>query len=257
MPGELILAIDIGTTSIKAAVFDLRGRRLHAFAAPVLTVRRGGGVAEQDPQHWLDRVQEALSAVRAADLASRIGAVGITSQVNTHVFVDADGRPLAPAILWQDGRTAPEAAALDAGIALEDRLRWWGIPMGIDASHVLARMAWMTRHRPEVWERTETVLLPKDFVIRSLTGARVSDPMSNIGLVGPDLTYVRDLLALQPGATERLPRLDPAASEVGRMTLAPGEPSVPVAAGIMDAWAGFLGVGLRTEGDAAYLSGTS
>lgn len=257
MPGELILAIDIGTTSVKATVFDLRGRRLHTFAAPVPTVRRAGGIAEQDPQHWLDRVQETLSTVRAAGLASGIGAVGITSQVNTHVFVDADGHPLAPAILWQDGRTAPEAAELDAAIGFEDRLRWWGIPMGIDASHALARMAWMSHHRPEVWERTETVLLPKDFVIRSLTGARVSDPMSNIGLVGPDLTYVRDLLALQPGATERLPRLAPPALEGGRMTLAPGEPSVPVAVGIMDAWAGFLGVGLQTEGDAAYLSGTS
>jgi xylulokinase len=254
---ERVLAIDIGTTSVKAAVFDLRGHSLHSFAAPLATTRAAGGIVEQNPQHWLDQVQEALAAVRAVKLAEGIGAIGITSQVNTHVFVDAAGRALAPAIVWQDGRAASDAAELDTRIEAEDRLRWWGAPMGIDASHALARMAWMARHRPEVWERTEAVLLPKDFVIRSLTGARVSDPMSNIGLVGPDLAYVGELLTLLPGAAERLPSLVPAPSEAGRIALVPGGHEVPVSVGIMDAWAGFFGVGLRAEGDAAYLSGTS
>lgn len=255
--GEWILGIDIGTTSLKAAVVDLRGRRLWSRAAPLSALRGPGGTVEQDPRYWLDHIRAAIDGIGAADLASGIGAVGITSQVNTHVFVDAAGRPLAPAIVWQDGRAAPEAARLDARIQPDERLRWWGAPMGIDASHALARMDWMMRHRPEIWDRTEAVLLPKDFLIRALTGARVSDPMSNIGLVGPDLTYAEGALALVPGAADRLPRLAPASSEAGRMTLAPGCGEVPVAVGIMDAWAGFHGVGLHAEGDAAYLSGTS
>lgn len=255
--GESVLGIDIGTTSVKAAVFDLRGRMLHAFAAPVATARAAGGVVEQDPRQWLDHVRAALAGIGAANLSESIRAVGITSQVNTHVFVDADGRPLAPAVVWQDSRAASEAAALDARIAPGDRLRWWDAPMAIDASHALARMAWMERHRPEVWSRTEAVLLPKDFVIRALTGARVSDPLSNIGLVGPDLTYVEELLALLPGARERLPSLSPPVSEAGRMALGPGLAPIAVAVGVMDAWAGFHGVGLRQDGDAAYLSGTS
>ncbi|EYD75045.1 Xylulose kinase [Rubellimicrobium mesophilum DSM 19309] len=252
-----MLGIDIGTTSVKAAVFDLRGRTHHAFAARVPTLRTEGDVVEQDPADWIEGIRAAIGSIGAAGLLPGIGAVGVTSQVNTHVFVDGSGRPLAPAIVWQDGRAASEAREIDARIVAEDRLRWWGAPMGIDASHALARMAWMARHRPGVWERTGAVLLPKDFVVRTLAGARVSDPMSNIGLVGPDLAYVEDLLLLLPGAAERLPRLVPAPSEAGRMSLAPGGPSVPVAVGIMDAWAGFLGVGLRAEGDAAYLSGTS
>lgn len=257
MAGELVLGIDIGTTAVKAAAFDLRGRRLHAFAAPVAMRRGPGGIAEQAPQDWLDRLGEALEALSAAGLPEGIGAVGITSQVNTHVFVDREGRPLAPAITWQDGRAAGEAARLDARIAAEDRLRWWGAPMGIDASHALARMAWMATHRPEAWARTQAVLLPKDFVIRALTGATVSDPMSNIGLVGSDLAYLPDLVALVPGAAERLAPLAPSPSVAGRARLGPGLGEVPVSVGIMDAWAGFHGVGLRAEGDAAYLSGTS
>lgn len=256
MAGERVLGIDIGTTAVKAGVFDLRGRRLHAFAAPVALHRGPMGLAEQAPEDWLARIREALDGIAAAGLLDGIGAVGITSQVNTHVFVDADGHALAPAITWADTRAAVEAAELDARIAPEDRLRWWGAPMGVDASHALARMAWMARHRPEVWERTAAVLLPKDFVLRALTGALVSDPLSNIGLVGADLAYPEGLLRLVPGAAERLPPLAPSSSVAGRMTLATGH-HAPVSVGIMDAWAGFLGVGLRAEGDAAYLSGTS
>lgn len=257
MMSDLVLGIDIGTTSLKVAAFDLRGRRLRSFVAGVPTRHAPGGLAEQDPAVWMRHVRAALDDLGHAGLLPRIVAVGITSQVNTHVFVDADGHPLAPAILWQDGRSAPQAADLDAGIAAEERLRWWEASMTIDASHALARMAWMAASHPDVWQRTRAVLLPKDLVIRALTGALVSDPMSNIGLVGPDLRYVADLLDRVPGAAERLPPLRPATGVAGETTLAPGRPPVPVAVGLMDAWAGLLGVGLRKEGDAAYLSGTS
>ncbi len=257
MAGELVLGIDIGTTAVKAAVFDPRGRRLHSFAAP-LPMRRGpAGLAEQDPADWIDRVRAAIDEVGDVGWLGGVGAVGITSQVNTHVFVDRMGQALAPAITWQDSRAAEHAAKLDARIAPEERLRWWGAPMGIDASHALARMAWMAETRPDIWSRTEAVLLPKDAVIRLLCGMLCSDAMSNIGLVGEDGTYVQDLLALVPGAAARLPPLAPSANIAGYAALAAGLPEVPICVGIMDAWAGLYGVGLRTEGDAAYLSGTS
>jgi xylulokinase len=61
--------------------------------------------------------------------------VGLTSQVNTHVFVDRDGRPLAPAITWADTRAADTARALDARISPEERLAGWpsGSPPGASA----------------------------------------------------------------------------------------------------------------------------
>lgn len=255
MASDLVLGIDLGTTALKAAVFDGRGRRLRAFAAPLATRRGPVGTAEQDAAEWLARLGEALEDAR--DLLPAIGAVGVTSQVNTHVFVDAAGRALAPAILWSDTRAAGEAAVLDARIAPEERLDWWGAPMGVDASHALARMAWMQRHRPEAWARTAAVLLPKDFILQHLTGTRASDPLSNIGLAGADLGYPPGLLALLPGAAGRLPPLRDPAAVAGTTRLAPGLTEVPVAVGVMDAWAGFLGAGLARDGDAAWLSGTS
>ena len=254
---ELVLGIDIGTTAVKAAAFDRAGRQVFGYADNHPTLRAPGGIVEQDPSEWMMRVRAILAGLARQGLLARIRAVGITSQVNSHVFVGDDGKPLHPAIIWQDGRCAAAARALDAQVAAEDRMRWWGAPLPIDASHALARMAWMAEQRPEIWAQTRAVLLPKDYVIRALTGVWISDPMSNIGLVGPDLAYVPELLALVPGAAERLVPLADAADVAGRVPLAPGLPEVPVSVGIMDAWAGMIGVGMRAEGDAVYLSGTS
>jgi ribulose kinase len=67
--------------------------------------------------------------------------------------------------------------------------------MGVDASHMAARMAWMAEAKPELWAATAQVLLPKDWVIGQLTGAYVSDPVSQIGAVGQDGTFIDDLFA--------------------------------------------------------------
>lgn len=257
MTDGLILAIDIGTTTVKAAAFDAQGGAAFTFAADYPTRRGAGGLVEQDPADWLRCVQASMDRLRATGLARRVQAVGITSQVNTHVFVDAAGEVLFPAIVWQDGRCAEVAAALDARIPMEERLSWWGAPLPLDASHALARMAWMAQDHPRIWARTRAVLLPKDYVVMRLTGAWGSDPISNVGLVGRDLSYVPGLLALLPGAAERLVPLSDAAAVAGGMRLAPGLPEVPVSVGIMDAWAAMYGVGMRTEGDAVWLSGTS
>lgn len=250
----MLLGIDIGTTTFKAAVFE-GGHVLGAAAVPLATRRAPGGLAEQDPEAWLAALSDALAAL-AAHLP-RVGAVGVTSQVNTHVPVDAQGRALAPAILWGDTRAGADASALDARIDAEARLRWWGAPMGIDASHALARMAWLARTQPALWEATAALSLPKDLVVRALTGEGVSDPLSNIGLVGPDGAYVAGLLALLPGAAGRLPPLRAPTAVAGETRLAPGLRPVPVAVGTMDAFAGFLGAGLARDGDAVWLSGTS
>lgn len=257
MTDGLVLGIDLGTTSLKAALFAADGRQVWAHAAPNPIRRAPGGLAEQDAEDWLALVRDVLVRVAAAGLAPAVQAVGLTSQVNTHVFVDAAGRPLAPAILWQDSRAAAAATRLDAGITAQQRLGWWGAPLPVDASHALARMAWMAETQPALWAQTDAVLLPKDYLIRALTGARISDPLSNIGLVGADLAYIGPLTDLVPGAAGRLMRLSPPASVAGGLRLAPGLAEVPVAVGTMDALAGMFGLGLRAEGDAAYLSGTS
>ncbi len=252
----LLLGCDIGTTAVKVVVYDMVGTERYRFARAYPT-RRLGPVVEQDPTDWMRCVSDALAEISDLGLAPAIGAVGITSQVNTHVFCGADGAPLCPAITWADTRAASDATTLDAGITAEDRIAWWGAPMGVDASHMAARMAWMARVHPEIWDATARVLLPKDWVIGQLTGTSVSDPVSHIGAVGQGGDFVLPLFERIDGGPARLPPLQDPASVAGHVTLPGAGKSVPVSTGLMDAWASMFGVGVKADGEAMYLSGTS
>lgn len=252
MAQRLTLGIDVGTTSVKAGVIDAGGRMLAQFAQDYRTTRSGAQIVEQDPGDWLALIDKALAAFAPYQVA----AIGLTSQVNTHVFVGKDGTALMPAIVWQDGRAGSEAASLDAQVTPQQKLAWWGAPMPIDASHACSRMAWVARHRPDIWEVTRYVMLPKDYCLFRLTGEVTTDPLSNIGLVDSDLNYIPQVLDLVSGAAGRVAPLVPICQIVGRVQDGPFK-GVPVVSGTMDAWAGLVGTGGARDRTTVYLSGTS
>ena len=257
MAGDLILGVDVGTTSVKAGLIAEDGAQIAGCALGYATARPRPGWAEQDADDWLTLARKAMAQLCQGIDPTRISGVGLTSQVNSHVFVDASGQPLMPAMTWADGRAGAEAAALDAMISPADKQRWWGAPMPIDASHPLPRMLWVARHRPEVWARTAMVLLPKDYCLLHLTGTAATDPLSNFGLVDGTGAYIAALLDLVPGAGARMVPLVAPSALMGRMRSDTPLAGRAVACGTMDAWAGLVGCGGGTEGAQIYLSGTS
>jgi xylulokinase len=196
---DVLIGIDIGTTAVKAVMSGPDGERLAAFAAPHPMHRETPGAAEQDPADWVASVEAALLRFAAHPRAGEVGAIGVTSQVNTHVFCGADLAALRPAVTWQDTRAAAEAARLDARLGPEAKIAALGAPIPIDASHALSRMAWVARNEPGVWAATRQVLLPKDYVIARLTGEAVADPLSAVGLAGADLRYASAVVDPSPG----------------------------------------------------------
>jgi len=252
MADKLILGIDVGTTSVKAGIVDQTGRIVAQFAQAYPTNRSGQHVVEQNPDDWVRLIDEAISAFSGHE----ISAIGITSQVNTHVFVGQNGAALIPAIVWQDGRAGAQAASLDARINPTQKLAWWGAPMPIDASHACARMAWVAAQLPEVWEKTRWVMLPKDYCLLKLTGEASTDPISNVGLVDNDLNYIPQILDLVPGAAQKMAPLTGITQIVGKVQTGPFK-GVPVVSGTMDAWAGLVGTGGARNKSTIYLSGTS
>ncbi len=256
MATELLAGIDVGTTATKAVLVDLSGRRIAEFVHRYPIHRPEPGAAEQDPADWMDGVLGALAHfAEVADLSGLMG-IGICSQVNTHVFVDVDGKPVRRAIVWQDSRPAPDAAAIDATVTEAEKLAWFGGPVPIDASHALSRIAFVKRTEPDVFARTRQVLLPKDYCVLQLTGAIGLDPVSAVGLV--DRTgYVAPLLDRVAGAAELLPPLYPFDHVAGVVRAGLPGAGAPVVVGAMDAWGGMFGVGVVADGDAMLQSGTS
>jgi xylulokinase len=244
----MLIGIDVGTTAVKAALFDDKGNVVKSFGQRYPTRRPAPGHVEQDAADWMRLVAAAVSEL----VNDGVTALGLCSQVNTHVFVDANGKALLPAMTWADGRCAVEAARLDAQISIAEKLCWWGAPLPIDASHVLARMAFIAKHHPDVWAKTRWVMAPKDYCIFHLTGEVVTDPMTAFGIVDGELSLIQRLLALVPGAVERLPPIASFTKVVGHT-----RSGLPMVTGAMDAWSGLLGAGVSDEGQALYLSGTS
>jgi sugar (pentulose or hexulose) kinase len=103
----ILLGVDIGTTRVKACAYDEDGRSLGAAYRDTPTRRHQGG-AEYEASE-VERV--AFATIREA--AKRFGppqAIGVSSMAESGFLIDAAGEPLAPAIAWFDGRTAPQAA---------------------------------------------------------------------------------------------------------------------------------------------------
>ena len=252
--GMALIGIDIGTTAVKAVLADQGGNRLASYAASYATLRPTPGHVEQDPGAWMTHLQAAMA--QFAGVGVRVQGIGITSQVNTHVFCGADLTPLTAAIVWQDVRAAAEAAALEARITPGAKIAALGAPIPIDASHALARMGWMAAHRADLWAQTAHVLAPKDYAIARLTGVVGADPLASVGLVGPDLRYAPAILGLLPRSATVLPPLHDPLDRAGTIQQGPFA-GVPVVTGTMDAWAAMVGVGVAQNGQAMNLSGTS
>ncbi len=257
MNNEYLIGIDVGTTSVKAGLFTTEGRAVEHIVFPYPTQYPAATFVEQNPADWMDAIRQALDFFSTKVSHDSVRSIGLTSQVNSHVFCDCDANVLHPSIVWKDGRAANQAQAIDATIEHEQRMQWWGAPMPIDASHVLARMKWMQETQPEIWQKTQYVLLPKDYCIWQLTGELTSDPWSNIGVVNNELEYVQPLLSLVNGASAALPPLKDMTSVAGHIKSGIPFSGVPVAVGTMDAWAGVFGTDATSQGECMYLSGTS
>ena len=255
--GDLYIGFDIGSTQVKGGIFTAEGAVVASWSRAYPTNRPGFGVVEQNPYDWLNGVRDGLATLIADIDVSRIAGLGLCSQVNTDVFVDADGVPLAPAIVWQDVRAQAEAAAINASISAAEKAQWWGpgVDIPIGASHVVAKMAWFERHHPDLWARTVHVLAPKDFCLFHLTGKAVADPLAAWGQVGADHRYVAGLLDRVIGAASKLPPLFELTEVIGETVI--GGRKVPVVAGTMDAFGNLFGCGVCKPGQGMYMSGTS
>ncbi len=255
--GPYMIGLDVGTTSVKAGLFDAYGVQYAAFSERYPTERPEISHATHNPDDWVRLVENALHMVSTGAPSGSIVAVGLTSQVNTHVFVDENLEPLMPAFTWQDTRCADVAATLDTLVSIDDKIKWWGAPLPIDASHVLARIAYVKQNYPEVWAKTRYVLAPKDYCIAKLTGEILTDPMTAFGVVDGQLMLIGSLVSLVEGAHEKLPAIAGFTTYAGKIRNGFSCAGAVMVVGAMDAWAGFLGAGAAKNGDAVYLSGTS
>lgn len=255
----MFLGIDIGTSGVKAVVLDEHGALVTQGTA-ALTVQRPRPLwSEQDPEAWW---QATVAAVLSIDPAVRraVRGIGLAGQMHGATLLGSDDKPLRPAILWNDGRSAAECAALEAETSAFRDVGANIVMPGFTAP----KLAWVRSHEPQLFEAVRTVLLPKDYVRLRLTGEKASDMSDAAGTLWLDVAK-RDwsdaLLAATGLSREHMPRLVEGTDVAG--TLLPdvaslfGMGEVPVAGGASDNAGGAAGVGVVKDGQGLLSLGTS
>ena len=248
----LLLGIDAGTTSLKAGLFDDRGRQLAVAGDEYALLTPEPTRAEIDPARYWDAlvsvVRRAITAAGASGDA--VEAMAVSSQGETVIPLSAEGTPLGPAIVWLDNRATAEADELASRFDRETLYAATGVP-AMAPTWPACKLLWWRRHEPALFDSAARFLLVEDFLLHRLTGRFVTEG----GVQCTSLLYdivrhawwqpMLDALGIGPG---RLPELASPGDVVGTLSAGAAEAlglstAVRVVAGGMDQGAGAVGVG--------------
>ncbi|MFG3192779.1 xylulokinase [Streptomyces omiyaensis] len=254
---SVVIGVDSSTQSAKAVAVDAATGEVLGLGRAPHTVTGTGGARESDPEQWWTALVAAVrAAVRDAGAAPEtVTGIAVAGQQHGLVALGADHRPLRPALLWNDTRSAPQAAALADRLGPKAWLdRTGSVPV---ASTTAAKWQWLREREPHHAEAAAAVRLPHDLLTERLCGEAVTDPGDASGTgwwSTADRAYdpgLLDLLGLDP---DRLPAVAPTgATRAGSLTGAAAEAlglprTVAVAAGTGDNMAAAVGLGLGAAG---------
>ncbi len=262
-----LLGIDIGTSGTKAVLIKPDGAVTATATFEYPLSHPHPLWAEQDPEAWWEATVKSIRAVLekagiSADSDS-IAAVGLTGQMHGLVMLDRSGKVLRPAILWNDQRTAAQCAAITERVGEKRLLELTGNPVlpGFTAPKIL----WVRENEPEIYQRCDKILLPKDYIRYRLSGEFLGDVSDASGTSLFDVArrqWSGDMLdalelprARLPEITESTAASAAVSADAARATgLREG---TPIAAGGGDQAAGAVGTGMVAEGMVSVTLGTS
>jgi xylulokinase len=245
------VGLDVGTSGLKGIALGPDGRvlaqaeRSYPFQTPQ------PGWSEQDPELWWQAARAVLDELRATAGAPQ--GIGLSGQMHGLVVLDDRRRPLRPAILWNDQRTAAQCEEIESRLGRAELIALTGnrALTGFTAPKLL----WLRDHEPATYERVRAILLPKDYVRLRLCEELAGDVSDASGTLLFDVAHrawSEEVCRALGVPSDWLPRALES-PEVSGTT----PDGIPVAAGAGDQAAGALGVGVAEPGAASVVLGTS
>jgi len=170
-----VLAVDIGTSSVRAMVYDPTGNILARSQIGYSTTRPAPYFEEQDPDLVRSEVYRAITLCLEQPGAEpgKIGAIGFSSQMYGVIALDNDGRPLTQNILWSDGRAEPQAEGIKKSFGEHWLYPETGCPM--NSIFPFAKLAWLREIKPDVFQAARRFVSIKEYVTFPLIGEWVVD----------------------------------------------------------------------------------
>lgn len=177
---DIVIGLDLGTGGVRAIAVDLQGQIIAQTTRsyPLLTPQPGW--TEQNPSDWIEASLDALSNVTQQLEGHRPIALGLSGQMHGMVPLDAQGRVIRPAILWNDQRTGKAVEEIEAAIPRQELIQRTGNPA--ITGFQLAKVVWLRTEEPQAYALLRQILLPKDYLGYVLTGEAVTEPSDASGI---------------------------------------------------------------------------
>ncbi len=255
MENKLLLGIDLGTTALKAVVFDYHGKQIAETGVEYSLESPAPDFVEADPEVYWSSLKAALKEAGQSCNLNDITGIGFSSQGETMLFMDKDGKPLRRAIVWMDNRAKEEAKLLQERFTNERCYKTCG-QVSFEPCWPASKVLWVRKNEPEIFKKTDRIILLEDYIIYRMTGRYVSECSLLTSTSYWDITtkkYWPEMLETI-GITERqLPEIRESGEAVG--TLLPEvarelglSADAVVCTGALDQAAGAIGAGNLREG---------
>ena len=188
MDDSLVLTVDFGTQSVRAALFDKKGNTVCLYKKPYDPAYHSPkpGYAEQDPFYYYESMCEVTNklATEHKDLLDKVVGMTISFFRDSIVILDKENKPLRPAILWLDERRAEDKYPLPAFSRFLFKVV--GMKDTIELNRKRSMAVWLRENEPELWEKTDKFMMLSTFINLQLLNQYVDSPAAQAGHIPID-----------------------------------------------------------------------
>lgn len=242
-----LMGIDVGTTSIKTAVFNKELLMLYNNNIDY-TLESHGDIVEFEATKYWDIVKQELDTL---DLT--VDALAIDTQCETLILTDEDGNPVRKAIVWLDNRATKEAEEIEKHFGRKKVYEVTGQPE-ITATWPACKLLWVKKNEPEVWAKTKKIFLLEDYLLYKLTGKFATEKTLQSSTIYFDInnsTWWDEMLSFIGVQPSMLPTLYDSGVYIGDYK------GIKIVTGAMDQVSGAIGAGVIKKGIVSEMTGTT